>query len=106
RLIMAHRRSSAVLSPRNGHTLVVCVVARISGCQNQKEQSLEDQVDHAREEVAWLYSGPVEYRIVSTKGKGEALDRPELTEIEAMMRTRESDLLIMEDVGRLARSTE
>ncbi len=42
------------LTPRNGHTLVVDVVARISGCQNQKELSLEDQIDHAKEIVADL----------------------------------------------------
>jgi hypothetical protein len=28
--------------PRNGHTLVVVIVARISGCANQKDLSLED----------------------------------------------------------------
>ena len=77
---MSNRQTSDELTPRNGHTLVVSPVARISGCQNQKEESLEDQVDHAKEEVAWLYTGPVEYRIISTRGKGEALDRPELAE--------------------------
>jgi site-specific DNA recombinase len=94
------------LVPRNGHTLVVCAVARISGCQNQKEMSLEDQVDHAKEEVAELYEGPDEYRIIATAGKGEALDRPELAEIEHMIRTDKLDLLVMEDVGRLVRGVE
>ena len=42
------------MNPRNGHTLVVGVVARISGCVNQKVLSLTDQVDHAREVVAEL----------------------------------------------------
>jgi len=37
------RRSERELVPRNGHTLVVGVVARISGCANQKEVSLQDQ---------------------------------------------------------------
>ena len=70
------------MTPRNGHTLVVGVVARISGCPNQKELSLTDQEDHAREVIAELYDGPVEYRVIATKGKGEALDRPELVQIE------------------------
>jgi len=48
--------------PRNGHTLVAGVVARISGCANQKDLSLEDQVDHAKQVVAELYDGPVEFR--------------------------------------------
>jgi site-specific DNA recombinase len=98
--------SQEVVLPRNGHTLITGVVARISGCANQKELSLEDQVDHAKEEVAELYQGPSEYRVVATKGKGEQLDRPELAEIEAMLRSRELDLLVMEDIGRLIRGAE
>jgi hypothetical protein len=62
--------------PRNGHELVSGIVARISGCASQKELSLDDQVDHGKEEVAELYRGPVEYRVIATKGKGERLDRP------------------------------
>jgi site-specific DNA recombinase len=92
--------------PRNGHALVAGVVARISGCQNQKEISLDDQVDHAKEIVADLYTGLAEYRVIATKGKGERLDRPELRQIEALLRTRELDLLVMEDSGRLVRGGE
>jgi hypothetical protein len=94
------------LRPRNGHTLVTGIVARISGCAKQKEVSLDDQVDHAKEEVAELYEGPIDYRPIATKGKGEAIDRPELAQIEAMIRTRELDLLVMEDVGRLVRGAD
>jgi hypothetical protein len=96
-------RSDDQLKPRNGYTLVVGIVARISGCTNQKEMSLEDQVDHEKEVVAEMYDGPVEYRVIATKGKGERLDRPELAEIERMLRTRELDVMIQEDVGRLVR---
>jgi hypothetical protein len=64
----------------------VAIVARISGCASQKEMSLDDQVDHAKEEVANLYQGPIEYRVIATKGKGEALDRPELVEVEQIIR--------------------
>jgi len=99
-------RSDKEMKPRNGYALVVGVIARISGCAKQKEVSLEDQVDHVKEEVGELYQGPAEYRVVATKGKGERLDRPELAEIEAMLRTRELDSLIMEDVGRLVRGAE
>jgi len=98
-------RNGPALVPRNGHTLIVGVVARISGCANQKEMSLDDQIDHAKQVVAELDDGPVEYRVVSTKGKGEALDRPELADIEAMLRTRELDLLVAEDLGRIVRGT-
>lgn len=102
---MTSRRNQQLV-PRNGQTLVVGIVARISGCASQKEISLDDQVDHAKEEVADLYSGPVEYRIISTKGKGESLDRPELVEVERMIRTGELDVLEMEDVDRLVRGAD
>ncbi len=37
--------------------------------------------------------------------KGERLDRPELKEIEDLLRTRAFDLLVCEDMGRLVRGT-
>lgn len=98
--------SNRGFQPRNGHTLVVGIVARISGCQNQKELSLDDQVDHAKQEIAQFYVGPVDYRIIATKGKGERLDRPELVEIEVMLRSRKLDLLVAEDIGRMVRGAE
>lgn len=96
---------SKPVEPRNGHTLRVLIVARISGCQNQKELSLEDQEDHAKQEVSELYDGLREYTVIATKGKGERLDRPELAEVERLICTAEFDLMIMEDVGRLVRGT-
>ena len=92
--------------PRNGHTLVSLLGARISGCANQKELSLDDQVDHGKEVVVDHYIGPTEYRIIATKGKGERLDRPELEQFEAALRTSEIDLFVFEDLGRLVRGAE
>lgn len=77
------RVSECNLSPRNGHTLMAGLGARISGCAKQREMSLEDQTDHNREVVTDLFDGSVEYLIIATKGKGESLDRPELAQIEA-----------------------
>lgn len=94
------------LKPRNGHTLVVGIVARISGCANQKELSLDDQVDHGKQVIAELYDGPVEYRVIAAKGKGERLDRPEVKDIDRELRTRELDFLVAEDIGRIIRGTE
>ena len=102
---MNHSRN-APLVPRNGHTLVTGIVARISGCANQTGLSLEDQVAHGKQVVAEYYQGAVEYRVVATTGKGERLDRPELAEVEAMLRTRALDLLVVEDIGRLVRGAE
>jgi len=96
------------MKPRNGHTYQIGIVARISGCQGQKEVSLEDQIDHGKEEARQYCDGglPVNYRTISTKGKGESLDRPELDEIETMLRSGGLDLLVVEDLGRLVRGTE
>src|SRR4051812_3009198 len=91
------------IKPRNGHTLVVGVVARISGGPNQKELSLDDQEDHARELVAEMYAGPTDFRVIATTGKGERLDRPELAQVEALIRSKELDLLVAEDIGRIIR---
>lgn len=100
------RRSGECLHPRNGHTLVVTIVARISGCQNQKELRLGDQEDHGKEVVAEMYEGPVEYRVIATKGEGERMDRPELLQIEEEFRSREIDLCVMEEVGRMVRGAD
>lgn len=95
------------IQPKNGSTLVVLTVARISGCASQKEASLDDQQEHAREIVAEVYDGEqVDYRQIATKGKGEDLSRPELAEVLRQIRTGEIDLLVIEDIGRLVRGTE
>ena len=100
------RKSEEKLLPRDGHSLVVGVVCRISGCADQKEQSLEDQEDHARESIAELYDGPVEFRVIATKGKGERLDRPELDEIEAAYKSGDYDVFVFDDLSRLIRGGE
>ena len=95
------------IQPRNGHTLVALDVGRISGCEFQKEISLDDQHEHAEEVVAEVHDGErVEYRSIATKGKGEDITRPELAEVEAELRSREIDLMVIEDTGRLVRGVE
>ncbi|MEX0612342.1 MAG: hypothetical protein WD738_00295 [Pirellulales bacterium] len=101
-----YARERDEIPPRNGFELVVCVTARISGGPRQKEMSLEDQVDHVKEVISEYYSGPVELRIVATKGKGEDLQRPELKVIEQQLRSRELDLWVCEDIGRAVRGAE
>jgi site-specific DNA recombinase len=101
-----YARERDEIIPRNGCELVVGVVARISGGPRQKEASLEDQVDHAKEVVAEYYEGPVELRIISTRGKGERRNRPELNVLDELIRTRELDLLVAEDIGRIIRGAD
>src|SRR5690606_18309439 len=100
------RRGGDELVPRNGVKLIVYIVARISGCANQQEISLDDQADHVKEIITDMYSGPVEYHTISTTGKGERLDRPELEQIRTELRKGRADILIMEDLGRLVRGVE
>ena len=94
------------VTPRNGRTLVVLIVARISGCQSQKEASLDDQVQSCQHLARQLYDGEIDFRIVSTKGKGEDIERPELEEIAKSCRSGNIDILVQEDVGRLVRGTD
>jgi site-specific DNA recombinase len=53
-----------------------------------------------------LYEGPVVFRIISTKGKGERLDRPELEEAEAAYNSGKYDLFVYDDLSRLIRGGE
>ncbi|OAI53253.1 hypothetical protein AYO44_04280 [Planctomycetaceae bacterium SCGC AG-212-F19] len=57
-------------------------------------------IEHRRKGWQIRLHGPEQF------GEGEQLDRPELAEIEAMLRSRELDLLICEDISRLTRSVE
>lgn len=81
------RRNECELKPRDGQVLRVGIFARISGCQNQKEQSLDDQVAHAKEAVRELYSGPVKFKIIKVKAKGD--HRAGLSHLLAPERPRE-----------------
>ncbi len=97
------RRSDTELKPRNGHTLIVGVPCRISGCANQKEASLDDQQDNARAEIAERYQGAVDFRVIAAIGKGERLDRPELEQIEKAYSSSEYDVFVYDDLSRLIR---
>jgi len=99
------RSNDTPVTPRNGRTLMVLAVNRISGEPRQTEDSIEDQQDHARDIVEDEYQGPTEYRFINRTVTGERLDRPELKEIEELLRTRTFDLLVCEDMGRLVRGT-
>ncbi len=100
------RKSESGLSPRDGNTLMIAIVCRISGCAKQKELSLEDQEDNGKQLIAELYTGSTKFRVISTKGKGENLERPELDQIEAAFKSRKFDVFIFDDLSRLIRGGE
>ena len=90
-----------VPAPQRAHRWSSASSPGSAAAPTRRRLSLDDQVDHGKQVVAELYDGPVEYRVIATKGKGERLDRPELAEIEAMLRTGELDVLVAEDIGRM-----
>lgn len=98
-------KSTRLMKPRNGRTLQVLIVGRISGCQNQQDVSLDDQVAHGKQATADIYDGLCNFHTICTTGKGERLDRPELAEVEAGICSGAYDLIVMEDVGRMVRGT-
>ena len=49
------------------------------------------------------YKGAVEYRAIKSQGSGERLDRAELSEIEDLVASKRFDLVVVEDLGRIAR---
>jgi DNA invertase Pin-like site-specific DNA recombinase len=100
---MTHRYELPLV-PRHGSTLNVLVVCRISGA-NQDPKSLDDQEARARQVVSDRFEGPINYKVLSSQGSGEYLDRKELTELENLLDSRRFDLLITEDLGRIARRT-
>lgn len=92
---------NAITAP-DGRSLRAVYVCRIS-TENQSELSLDDQ--RALLEC-WLranYSGPFEAIVIQTQGSGERTDRPELQQLEELVRTRRVDLILCEDLGRIMR---
>src|SRR3954453_4280986 len=90
------------LIPRNGTTLKVLAIARIS-TDNQDQQSLADQEAMHRRWVRDHFAGPAEFKVFATRGSGEWLDRSELAEIQEHVESRQYDLVLMEDLGRYFR---
>ncbi|HMP06889.1 MAG TPA: recombinase family protein, partial [Lacipirellulaceae bacterium] len=93
---------SPPLRPRNGSLLRVLIVARISTI-HQDARSLDDQEALCRRWIEDHYDGPVEFEVIATRGSGERLDRAELRQIEDRIASRELDVLITEDLGRIVR---
>lgn len=94
------------ITPRNGHTLVVAILATSGLCGKQSEQGLGDQIDHAMRCIAQMFDGPIDLRVIWTKAKFAMIDRPELDQVETALRSRELDFLWLEDLTRLARGKE
>jgi site-specific DNA recombinase len=90
------------LNPRNGVRLKVLIFVRIS-TDKQDERSLGDQEAFCREYLYQHYVGPVEFKIISGTGSGEALDRLELEELLETIESRTIDVVLCEDISRICR---
>ena len=93
---------SPPLRPRNGRTLEVLGIARISTV-HQDELSLTDQEDLYRRWLGQHYDGPFNLRMIASQGSGERLDRPESAEARAAVESGRYDLVIAEDLSRIFR---
>ncbi len=90
------------LLARNGHTLKVLGIARISTV-HQDALSLEDQEQLYRK---WLHQNtdlPYDLTMISGRGSGEDLERIEYLEALDAIETRTYDLVVAEDLGRITR---
>jgi hypothetical protein len=90
-----------VFQPRKGN-LVAVVVARISTLK-QDERSNDDQDVFDRRWLTDRYDGPVEWKLIASRGSGEFLDREELLELERLIESDEIDVVICEDLARICR---
>ncbi|HCO22353.1 recombinase family protein [Gimesia maris] len=89
-------------TPRANHILYVLGVERISK-ESQDELSLDDQEALLKQYIRQRYDGQIEFKSIKSQGSGEYLDRSELYEIERLIESRQLDVVICEDLGRICR---
>ena len=90
------------LAPRDGHTLKVLGIARIS-TEHQDALSLGDQEALYRQWLAQHAGPPFALTMIAGRGSGECLDREEARRARAEVETGSYDLVIAEDLGRIFR---
>lgn len=90
------------LRPRRGKVLLVVGVARIS-TEHQDVKSLADQKALYREYLKRYYPGRFKLKMISSQGSGERLDRKEFKQLRRLIRKGKIDLVLAEDLGRIAR---
>ena len=91
--------------PKNGQKFKVIGVARISTV-HQDGKSLDDQRAYYTEWLHRNYGENFELDVIQSRGSGEDLERPELQELRDRVDTGDVDLVISEDLGRIARRVD
>ncbi|WP_437193622.1 recombinase family protein [Planctomicrobium sp. SH527] len=95
-------QSTEKFVPKNGHTLRVIGVCRISTV-HQDEESLTDQEALYHTWLRQNVSEPYDLHVISGQGSGESLNRAEYTQLVEQISTGEFDLVLCEDLGRICR---
>ncbi len=90
------------LKPRNGKVLQVMSIARISTLK-QDERSLDDQTALYCSILDSQLRIPYELHAIQGRGSGECLNRAEYLEAWTLIESGRFDLVITEDLGRIAR---
>src|SRR5690606_461478 len=90
------------LAPRNGRSLRVMAVCRISTV-GQDEKSLADQEALYRRWIDQHVNGHYEVIVLSSQGSGECLDRAEYLRAIDLVESGAFDLVLTEDLGRICR---
>lgn len=93
------------LFPRNGHTLRVLAICRISTV-HQNQQSLADQEAYYRRWLQDRWSQPYEMTTIASQGSGEDITRPDYLHAVEEVDSRRYDLVITEDVARICRRVQ
>ncbi|MDZ4687350.1 MAG: recombinase family protein [Planctomycetaceae bacterium] len=93
---------SPPLRARNGHVLRIIIVVRISTIHHDP-RSLAEQEAMCLAYIAQHYDGEVEVIDIASQGSGEHLDRDELRDLEVRIASRQFDVVIVEDLGRICR---
>jgi len=94
--------NSLAQAAKNGLVYIVLIVARISTV-HQDRRSLADQIAVCRNWCEDHLDQKFQVRVIQSQGSGERLDRKELNEIEEAIESRQLDLVIAEDLGRICR---
>lgn len=92
------------LKPRRGNVLRVLVVLRVSTRKQRK--SLDAQQSLLIAFVKKYWKGEIEWIFISTCASGELLDRQELQDLVEYATTGQIDLVVCEDLARIARDQE
>jgi DNA invertase Pin-like site-specific DNA recombinase len=90
------------LTARNGHTLNVLGIARISN-EHQDALSLVDQEALYRHWLAQHTPLSFTLTMIAGRGSGECVDRQEVLQAAAEVQTGRYDLVLAEDLGRIFR---